>query len=76
MLSKKVFFLWAQCYAKIFIDDGYQNTNFLGMLTEIDLKRLGIKKLAHRRNLHRRIQNIPEFRIPVDDPVSLVYKLT
>ncbi|XP_078327748.1 uncharacterized protein LOC111112966 isoform X4 [Crassostrea virginica] len=55
-------------YAKIFIDNGYQNTNFLGMLTEIDLKRLGIKKLAHRRNLHRRIQNIPEFRIPVDVP--------
>ncbi|XP_078327714.1 uncharacterized protein LOC111117764 isoform X2 [Crassostrea virginica] len=55
-------------YAKIFIDDGYQNTNFLGMLTEIDLKRLGIKKLAHCWNLHRRIQNIPEFRIPVDVP--------
>ncbi|XP_078327719.1 uncharacterized protein LOC111117764 isoform X4 [Crassostrea virginica] len=55
-------------YAKIFNDNGYQNTNFLGMLTEVDLKRLGIKKLAHRRNLHRRIQNIPEFRIPVDVP--------
>ncbi|XP_078327733.1 uncharacterized protein LOC144623226 isoform X2 [Crassostrea virginica] len=33
-----------------------------------DLKRLGIKKLGHRRNLHSRIQNIPEFRIPVDVP--------
>nr|XP_022306572.1 uncharacterized protein LOC111112966 isoform X3 [Crassostrea virginica] len=55
-------------YAKIFIDNGFQNTNFLGKLTEIDLKRLGIKKLAHRRNLHRRIQNIPEFRIPVGVP--------
>ncbi|XP_078327725.1 uncharacterized protein LOC144623222 isoform X1 [Crassostrea virginica] len=41
-----------------------------------DLKRLGIKKLGHRRNLHSRIQNIPEFRIPVDVPVSLVYLLT
>ena len=49
------FFLCAQGYAKIFIDNGYQNTNFLGMLTEIDLKRLGIKKLGHRRNLRRRI---------------------
>ena len=37
VLSKKALFRWAQGYAKISIDNGYQNTNFLGMLPEIDL---------------------------------------
>ncbi|XP_048748701.2 uncharacterized protein LOC125660927 isoform X3 [Ostrea edulis] len=55
-------------YANIFMDNGYENTNFLGMLTEKDLKRLGIKKVAHRRNLLRKIQDIPEFKIPIDVP--------
>nr|XP_022311746.1 uncharacterized protein LOC111116983 [Crassostrea virginica]XP_022311747.1 uncharacterized protein LOC111116983 [Crassostrea virginica] len=35
------------------------------MLTEIDLKRLGIKKLAHRRNLHRRIQTFRNLEFPL-----------
>lgn len=42
------------------------------MLTDVDLKRLGIKKVAQRRNLYRKIQNIPEFTIPVDVPVSSI----
>lgn len=41
------------------------------MLTDVDLKRLGIKKVAQRRNLYRKIQNIPEFTIPVDVPKDL-----
>lgn len=63
--------LFLQEYANIFMDNGYENTNFLGMLTEKDLKRLGIKKVAHRRNLLRKIQDIPEFKIPIDVPVCI-----
>lgn len=63
--------LFLQEYANIFKDNGYENTNFLGMLTEKDLKRLGIKKVAHRRNLLRKIQDIPEFKIPIDVPVCI-----
>ncbi|XP_061191089.1 uncharacterized protein LOC133199272 [Saccostrea echinata] len=55
-------------YKSLFMDKGYENTNFLGMLTEKDLKRIGIEKVAHRQKLYRKIQDIPEFKIPIDVP--------
>ncbi|XP_062610784.1 uncharacterized protein LOC134272577 [Saccostrea cucullata] len=55
-------------YARNFVENGYENTNFLGMLTENDLKQIGIKKVAHRRKLFRLIQDIPEFKIPIGVP--------
>lgn len=58
-----------QNYARGFINNGFENTHFLGMLTERDLKRLGIKKLAHRKILCRMIEDIPDFIIPVTVPV-------
>ncbi|XP_062598687.1 uncharacterized protein LOC134260123, partial [Saccostrea cucullata] len=55
-------------YACNFVENGYENTNFLGMLTEKDLKRIGIKIVAHRTKLFRLIQDIPEFKIPIGVP--------
>jgi hypothetical protein len=54
------------------VENGYENTNFLGLLTETDLKRLGIKKVAHRRNLLRKVQDIPDFKIPINVPVCIM----
>uniref|UniRef100_K1QY68 Ankyrin repeat and SAM domain-containing protein 1A n=1 Tax=Magallana gigas TaxID=29159 RepID=K1QY68_MAGGI len=65
-------------YARVFIKNGFENTYFLGMLTETDLKRLGIKKLAHRINLYQKIRDIPKFTIPVavpKDPNSWLHSL-
>nr|XP_034320179.1 uncharacterized protein LOC105341274 isoform X1 [Crassostrea gigas]XP_034320180.1 uncharacterized protein LOC105341274 isoform X1 [Crassostrea gigas] len=65
-------------YARVFLKNGFENTYFLGMLTETDLKRLGIKKLAHRINLYQKIRDIPKFTIPVavpKDPNSWLHSL-
>lgn len=57
-------------YARVFKDNGFDNTRFLSMLTKTDLKSLGIQMLAHREILWRKIQDIPKFIIPVCVPVT------
>lgn len=61
-----------QNYARVFKDNGFDNTRFLSMLTKTDLKSLGIQMLAHREILWRKIQDIPKFIIPVCVPVSII----
>ena len=56
----------------LFKKHGYDDTSFIAGMTEIDLKRIGIKKRTQRNLLENRIKDLPDFLFEAAVPVGNV----
>jgi chitin synthase len=59
-------------YVPLFKKHGYDDTSFIASMTDIDLKRIGIKKRTQRTLLENRIKDLPDFLIEAAVPVRLM----